>query len=525
MFKNTYSLLIVGFFSLFSLWGQKSQAQTDSLEILYDLSTPQQSLTRHLFYLQEETYEPEVSASTISGDQSLNRKIEAAIQLLEIYNASGTYIDVSLAPNQADFIDTLNNQPRYQVLPEKFPQIYLEKYGDIWQYSESTIAALPTLYKNVIPSGAQWIKALVPEIGGQKFLGMKIWKWIGLLIISAICTAMYFLLRKLFAWSIRRIVPKVFSSALLNLDRVPPAAHVFSYLLTAIVLRMVFLPMLILPIGWSKPLYLIMGILISFLSIWFVFRAIDILADIFSSLAERTSTTLDNQLVPLLAKVSKLLTAVFGVIFILDNFDIDVTALLAGVSIGGLAVALAAQDTVRNFIGSITIFVDRPFTLGDFIEVAGITGTVVEVGVRSTRIRASEGSIVSIPNGDLANKIISNSSLREYRRYATSITVSYDTLPETMSNFVEGIRNIIISHPKTRDESVTVQFHEMSSSSLDIFYSAIFEETEYAGWLKARQEIFLEIMKLADEMKVGFAFPSTSVYIESMPENMNTHGG
>lgn len=509
-------------FLLLAVYSVRLEAQSpaDSLgeQSLYNLSSPYQSISRHLYYLQDDSYDPEKAAATIGGDLSLEERIKSAIQLLEIYNAKGDYINMDLVPDDADFVDTLKNLPRYYILPNKYPQIYLEKYQGEWLYSVNTIRNLPAIYQSTIPPAAQKFKSLVPEIGEKRFLGLKIWKWIGILIIAGISVLLYMLMDRGFNWAIRKIIPRIFSSGILNLDRVPPAAHVFGYLLISILLRNFFMPMLILPIGLSRPLYIILSVLISVFGILFLFRIIDILADIFDSLADRTSTTLDNQLVPLISRIAKMLVAVFGIIFILDNLEVNVTALLAGVSIGGLALALAAQDTVRNFIGSITIFIDRPFTIGDFIEVGGVSGTVKEVGVRSSRIMASDGALISMPNGDLANKIILNHSLREYRRYSTTITVSYSTLPSTLAEFVDGVREIVIKHPKVREDSVGVQFHEMSASSLDIFYAAIFEETNYTAWLAARQEIFLDIMKLAEEMKVGFAFPSTSVYVESLPE-------
>ncbi|MEO1216075.1 MAG: mechanosensitive ion channel family protein [Bacteroidota bacterium] len=498
----------------------EAQSPPDSLGegALYNLSSPYQSISRHLYYLQNDSYDPEKAADVIGGDLDKEERIKSAIQLLEIYNAKGDYINLDLVPDESDYIDTLNNLPRYYILPKKYPQIYLEKYEGEWLYSVNTIRNLPAIYQSTIPSAAQTFKSIVPEIGERSFLGLKIWKWIGFLIIAGLSVLLYMIMDRSFNWGIRKIIPRIFSSDILNLDRVPPAAHVFGYLLISILLRNFFMPMLILPISVSRPLYIILSILISVFGILFLFRIIDILADIFDSLAERTSTTMDNQLVPLISRIAKMLVAVFGIIFILDNLEINVTALLAGVSIGGLALALAAQDTVRNFIGSITIFIDRPFTIGDFIEVGGVSGTVKEVGVRSTRITASDGALISMPNGDLANKTILNHSLRDYRRYSTAITVSYNTLPDTLAEFVNGVREIVMKHPKVRKNSVGVQFHEMSASSLDIFYAAIFEETNYTAWLEARQEIFLDIMKLAEDMKVGFAFPSTSIYVESLPK-------
>ena len=288
------------------------------------------------------------------------------------------------------------------------------------------------------------------------------------------------------------------------------------------VFRDYLMPMLILPIEASDPLRRMLSIGMSLAGVAVFYKLVDIVAYVFRSLASQTDTTMDDQLIPLLTRAAKLVIVVFGLLFILDNLGVDVTALLAGVSIGGLAIALAAQDTVKNFIGSISIFIDRPFTVGDFIVSGDITGTVIEVGVRTTRIRALDGAYVTVPNGDLANRTITNHSLRTYRRYATSITVTYQTKPAQMEEFVAGIRKIVNEHPKVQGGSATVQFHEMSSSSLDIFYAAVFNVTDYGEWLACRQEVFLAVMKLAEEMQISFAFPSTSVYIEQMPDTGGT---
>ena len=145
------------------------------------------------------------------------------------------------------------------------------------------------------------------------------------------------------------------------------------------------MPMLLLPISITDPLRKLLIVLISVFGVMVVYKLVDVFASVFQNLASKTETAMDDQLVPLLARAAKLVVVIFGLLFVMDNLQIDVTALLAGVSIGGLAIALAAQDTVKNFIGSISIFVDRPFTVGDFINAGDITGTVVEVGVRTTR--------------------------------------------------------------------------------------------------------------------------------------------
>ncbi|MEL6670718.1 MAG: mechanosensitive ion channel family protein [Bacteroidota bacterium] len=491
----------------------------------FSQANPQEAVTRHLHYLQRNSYEPELAATVIYGELELEEKIHLASQIKDLFDAKGDYINTSLIPDDPQYKDSLSGQPIYVVQRRHFPQIYLKKYGNAWYYSAETVRELPSLYQRVIPPGANLLQRITKPWGQRHFLLLKIWQWIGLLVVAGLVLLSYAVLDRLLAYFAGRLLPRLFPDSEISTELIPRAVHPLSYLGIVFLLRQYFVPMLILPIEWSRPVSVILIILASVFGVLFFYRLIDVLASVFKNLASRTETTMDDQLVPLLTRGAKLIVIVFGILFVLDNLDVNVTALLAGVSIGGLALALAAQDTVRNFLGSITIFVDRPFAVGDFVEFGGVSGSVTEVGVRSTRIRAADGAYITVPNGDLANKIITNHSIRTYRRYATSLTVTYDTLPEQMEHFVAGVKKIVVDHPQTQDDSAIIQFHEMSASSLDIFFAAIFNITAYDEWLAARQEILLEIMKLATEMKIGFAFPSQSVYIESMPEVPNPSKG
>lgn len=320
---------------------------------------------------------------------------------------------------------------------------------------------------------------------------------------------------------IRRVFPRIFPNSIVNLDLIPPITHPLAWLLVLIVASEFLIPPLLLPIGLGKYIGLAIKLAIPVFGVILAYRVVDILAFTFAGLAGKTETTMDDQLVPLLTKTLKIIVAVFGVIFALQNLGVNVTALLAGVSIGGLALALAAQDTVKNFLGSVSIFLDRPFAIGDFIDAGAFMGVVTEVGVRSTRLRAPDGAQVTVPNGALVNMNITNHGVRTYRRYATSLGLTYDTPREKIEAFVNGARKIAIDHPLSKDDSVIVQFHEMADSSLNVFFAVIYETPAYDKWLEARQEVFLAVMKLAEELEVSFAFPSTSVYLESMPGPMS----
>jgi MscS family membrane protein len=180
-------------------------------------------------------------------------------------------------------------------------------------------------------------------------------------------------------------------------------------------------------------------------------------------------------------------------------------------------VALAAQDTVKHFFGSIMIFVDRPFQIGDWIEVDGLNGTVEEVGIRSTRIRTFANSLVSFPNGQLADSVINNWGLRVYRRYSTKVGLTYDTPPDLLELYIEGMKGLVLNHPLTRKDYYEIHLNEFGPSSLDILVYVFFEADSWSAELKARHELMIGFIKLAEVLGVSFAFPSQTLYLENMP--------
>ena len=222
-------------------------------------------------------------------------------------------------------------------------------------------------------------------------------------------------------------------------------------------------------------------------------------------------------MLPVLSRIIKIIIWALGIIYILDSLDVNVTALLAGISIGGLAIALAAQDTVKNFFGSIMIFIDRPFQIGDWINFDNVDGTVEEVGVRSTRIRTFANSVTYVPNGMLADKVVNNWGLRQYRRFKTDIGITYNTPPDVIDAFVNGIREIIKAHPTTRKDYFEVHLNSFGASSINILLYCFFEAPDWSTELRGRHQIMHAIMILAKELGVSFAFPSQSIYVESFP--------
>lgn len=251
--------------------------------------------------------------------------------------------------------------------------------------------------------------------------------------------------------------------------------------------------------------------------IWAAYRLVDVISLTLHRWAEKTDSDLDDQLVPMLTKSLRVFVVIFGVLLIFQNLGFNVMSLLAGLGLGGLAFALAAKDTAANLFGSIMILLDRPFRVGDWIRNSSVEGTVEYIGFRSTRIRTFYNSLISIPNSLLVTTNVDNMGLREFRRVRADLGVTYDTPPEKLEAFIEGIKNIILANPSTRKDYFHVVFNGYGASSLDIMVYFFLCVPDWTDELIEKQNVFLEILRLAKELGVDFAFPTTTLHMETFP--------
>ena len=248
---------------------------------------------------------------------------------------------------------------------------------------------------------------------------------------------------------------------------------------------------------------------------WLLLRLIDAFSDFFSSAAGKTESKLDDQLIPILRKSLKTFVGILAFLFIVQNLGYSVASLLAGLGIGGLAIALAAKDTLSNFFGSLTILIDRPFAAGDWIETGDTEGVVEDVGFRSTRIRTFAKTQVSVPNSVIANSAINNWSRMPIRRIKMVVGVTYESTAEQMQKAVDGIRVILKDHEGVYQDFYLVYFTDFGQSSLDIFVYYFTKTTNWAEYLRVRQDINLRIMGLLESLDMEVAFPSRTVYLRS----------
>jgi len=246
---------------------------------------------------------------------------------------------------------------------------------------------------------------------------------------------------------------------------------------------------------------------------------VDGLADVWTEKAARTDTRLDDQLVPIVRRSSKVFFVVIGVVLVLQNMGYSVGSLLAGLGIGGVALAMASKDTVANLFGSLVIFLDKPFQIGDWVEMGAMEGTVEEVGLRTTRVRTFANSLVTVPNALFTTNIINNWSRMKKRRIKMTIGVTYDSPPDKVDALVNAIRKLIAEDEKLHNDFYLVNFDNFGPSSLDIFIYCFTVTTNWGEFLQAKQEFMLRLMGAVSDLGLSFAFPTQSIHVESLPEN------
>ena len=247
---------------------------------------------------------------------------------------------------------------------------------------------------------------------------------------------------------------------------------------------------------------------------WVILRSIDFVGYKLKNKALETESKVDDQLIPFAIDLAKVITIILGVVMILgDVFEVNITALVTGLGIGGVAFALASKESLENLLGSFTIFFDKPFTVGDTVTIGGVTGTVEKVGFRSTRIRTFDKSVVTVPNKNIISTELDNLGARPVRRVKFNIGLTYDTSVENIKNIVNDIQKLIDDHDLTNQDG-RVRFLNFGASSLDIMILYYVNSPDWEDLIDAQQKINYDIIDIVNKYKCEFAFPSTSVYIE-----------
>jgi MscS family membrane protein len=379
-----------------------------------------------------------------------------------------------------------------------------------WVFSQSTVESVDGLYA-ALPDN--WIREHLPApllVAGP--FDVLWWQWIALLLLLPIAALIGVLLAPPTQALLRRAVSRTdtaFDDELVASAR-GPLVLLWGVAASRVLLRWVALaaPAEAFVHGLQRAGFVVAAF-------WIILRAIGVLQDALPVGAWAARHPALRSLIPLGGRIARLLVFVLGVLTVIATFGYPVATILAGLGIGGIAVALGAQKSLEHFFGSVSIGVDQPFRVGDWIAVDGIEGEVESIGLRSTRIRTMDRTIVSIPNGRLAESRSENFGARERVRFRTVVGLEYGTSAETIKRVRDGIEALLRAHPKTWPDRVVVRLFQFSPSSLDLEVFCWIDTPAIDEFRAIREELMLGIMGVVERNGARFAFPTQTVHVRS----------
>ncbi|MFG0292912.1 MAG: mechanosensitive ion channel family protein [Phycisphaerales bacterium JB050] len=393
----------------------------------------------------------------------------------------------------------------------------LELRNSEWRISERTTRAAYALYDTLELDALQttlrdW--GLSWTVAGRLF-GLRYYQWGGLFILILMGVAFDLALRGVVQVISRRYLKKAeddkteHDTAGLIRKVARPAG-----LAGGATLVYLLLPVLQMPVLATQVLQIAAKAFALVSAIWAIYRVVDLASEYFERKAGKTTTKFDDLLVPLIRKAVKIFVVAFGLVFLAESFNLPITSLVAGLGIGGLAFAFAAKDTIENLFGSVAVILDRPFNVGDWVVVGDTEGTVEDLGFRSTRVRTFHNSLVTIPNATLVRATVDNYGRRIYRRYKAVYNLTYDTDPELVEAFCEGLREIVRNHPYTRKDSYEIHLNNLGAHSIDVLVYIFFRVPDWSTELRERQRFILDALRLAKKLGVEFAFPTQTLHLQ-----------
>ncbi|MFO7724598.1 MAG: mechanosensitive ion channel family protein [Oceanipulchritudo sp.] len=286
---------------------------------------------------------------------------------------------------------------------------------------------------------------------------------------------------------------------------------------TFLLLLGLFLATVALPLDpqWADIIRTIFRGLSIFIVFWGLFRIADVLVDVLSSFSSKTGTDSFRGFGSLVKKSLRVFIIIVGAVMVIDNLGYNIGGIIATLGIGGAAFAFAAKDTIANIYGSIALALDRPFRVGDWIQVGDtVDGDVEEIGLRSTKVRTWPKTVISIPNAVLANEMIDNFSRMPKRRVKQVVGVTYGTPPDTMGEIVAAIRAMLGEDEGVNQEFILVNWTDFGSSSLDILVYYFTATTKWLEYMEIRQRINMKIATIVADHGSSVAFPTRTLHLE-----------
>jgi MscS family membrane protein len=378
----------------------------------------------------------------------------------------------------------------------------------VWQFAGVTVAQVPVLWGEF---GYGVLERFLPQVFFEfQLLDLALWQWIALLVLVLVSAIVSWLLTVAIVWVLGPFVRR--TDTPIDDAMVEGAAGPIRLVAAVLISRAALVPL-----GLDLEVLDFISRLLSALFVvaatWLLFRVIDVLSErIEQRLVERGQGTA-TAAVPPGRKAIKGIIFVLAFVAILDGFGFSVTALIAGLGVGGIAVALAAQKTIENLFGGLTLYGDRPVRVGDFCRFGDKIGTVEEIGIRSTRVRTLDRTLVTIPNAEFSSLQLENYAERDRMRLFAMIGVRYETTPDQLRYILVEVRKLLYSHERVTADPARIRFVGFGAYSLDLELFAYVNTSDWSEFLGIREDIYLRIMDIIEASGTGFAFPSQTLYL------------
>ena len=377
----------------------------------------------------------------------------------------------------------------------------------IWLVSSDTLARLPELLRSAVSGPLD--KIMPSSLAETHFLGAPVGHWIALVVLAVAGYGIAYLVSLAIRWFMHGLLTRLRRETAFDVIqavdkplRVLLTVGIFlvgGFLLgVSIVARERTSPIAVV-VGWAA-------------LAWLLWRVVDVFSAVVSGRAATRGHFAALSIVSLLRRTGKVALVALGIILSLDTFGVDVTAGLAALGIGGIAIALGAQKTVENFIGSLTIIADQPMRVGDFCKFGTTVGTVEDIGIRSTRIRTNERTVVTVPNSTMSSASIENYSQRDRFWFHPTISLRYETTPDQIRFLLVRLREMLYAHPKVSPDPARIRFIGFGASSLDLEIFAYVLGENFDEFLEVQEDLSLRIMDVVQEAGAAFAFPSQTLY-------------
>ncbi len=479
-----------------------------------DCKSPRAAVNSVFGWQEPEHFNPAKAMHCLDrAGRSASELRQSAQRIKAVYEARALKLDESRFSTESGWVNPETGKRAFAV-HRSIPGVQIERQADgEWRWSRASLDRVDELFEDSLGERSGWIIEKLPGWAHLRAFGVELWQAVALLLILLVAWVVRGVIRALVKVRLSKFAER--RGAHLTAQIAQVFATPGASLLLALMLRLVY-PSLGLPLAAALLVSAAVSALVVFALVVAIYRLVDVFATHLGERAALTESKLDDQFVPLFRKATKVLIVIAGVLVMLQNLNVNVMSLVAGLGIGGLAVALAAKDSIANLFGSIMIFTDRPFTIGDWVKVEEVEGKIEAVGFRSTRIRTLADTIVTMPNARFMEAKIENFSEREARRVTTVLGLTYDTPRDRLQAFVEGIRAIIRANPLTRKDKYEVHFSGFGASALEIYVHFYVRVPTWSEELRERHNVFSEVLRLAQALGVSFAFPTQTLHVESL---------